>query len=88
LPVVLLTLTTTKFANPGVLRGVLAEGVEKGLFGLASGSAPPGSAVGLFTFHGIPQCRAASVRLVARGHVGPGSNRRRIGWSVTRAIMS
>jgi hypothetical protein len=37
--VVLLTLTTKKFANPGVLRGVLAEGVEKGLFGLASGSA-------------------------------------------------
>ena len=37
---------------------------------------------------GFPQCRAASVRLVARGHVGPGSNRRRIGWSVTRAIMS
>jgi len=48
----------------------------------------PGSAVGLFTFHGFPPCRAASAQLAARGHVGPGSNRRRIGWSVTRAIMS
>ena len=28
-----------KLANPGVLRRALAEGVEKGLFGLASGSA-------------------------------------------------
>jgi len=30
----------------------------------------------------------ALVRLAARGHAGPGSNRRRIGWLVTRAIRS
>jgi ribose transport system permease protein len=45
-------------------------------------------AVGADAWSRLRTSPAATVRLAARGHVGSGSNRRRIGWSVTRAIMS